>query len=73
MIENLGNTFDKRQKLVDAAREFAPLLATPNYSEEEIDDAIEELRPLRMHIHALEYGDAPGFRKMNQKNTGTLD
>jgi hypothetical protein len=52
----------ERQKLVKAARIFAPLLAEPDLSEDEIDASIEELRPVRMHIHAIDYGDAPGFQ-----------
>ena len=51
-----------RQNLVKAARVFAPLLDELDLSAEAIDIAIEELRPLRMHIHAIDYGDAPGFR-----------
>jgi hypothetical protein len=52
----------ERQKLVQAARVFTPLLAATNLSEEEIDAMIEELRPLRMHIHAIDYSEAPGCR-----------
>ena len=52
----------ERQKLVNAARAFAPLLDEPELSVETIDTVIEELRPVRMHIHALDYGEAPGFR-----------
>ena len=50
------------QKLVKAAHVFAPLLNDPDLSAEEIDAVIEELRFVRMHIHAIDYGDAPGFR-----------
>jgi len=63
--EQFGPHLLIRQQLVKAARRFEPLLDILNFSEEEIDDAIEELRPLRMHIHALDYGDAPGFRETN--------
>jgi hypothetical protein len=52
----------EHQKLVQAARVFTPLLVDPDLSDKEIDAMIEELRPLRMHIHAIDYGDAPGFR-----------
>ena len=56
---------EERQKLVKAARLFAPLLAEPELSEDEIDTVIEELRSVRMYIHAIDYGDAPGFRREN--------
>jgi hypothetical protein len=60
------NKFDpeERLKLVTAARVFDPML-TEDLSEEQIDTLIEELRPIRMHIHAIDYGDAPGFRRQN--------
>ena len=45
------------------AEAFVPLLSNPDLSEIEIDAAIEELRSLRMKIHAIDYGSAPGFRK----------
>ena len=63
MIDNLGNVDEERQRTVNAVSPFAPLLDQTDLTEEAIDDAIEELRPLRMHIHAIDYGDAPGFRK----------
>jgi hypothetical protein len=59
-----------RQKIVKAARVFTPLLDILDLSEEEIDIAIEELRSLRMHIHAIDYGDAPGFRISQEDGTG---
>ena len=52
----------ERQKLVKAAQVFAPLLKEPDLSAEEIDAVIEELRSVRMHIHAIDNGEAPGFR-----------
>ena len=51
-----------RQILVNAACAFAPLLNERDLPAEAIDIAIEELRPLRMHFYAIDYGDAPGFR-----------
>ena len=59
----------RRQKLVKAARVFAPLLAEPDLSEDEIDTVIEELRSVRMHIHAIDYGEAPGFRWYQDVNS----
>ncbi len=53
----------EREKVVAAAKPFTPLLSNFDLTAEEIDAAIEELRPLRMHLRALEDGDAPGFRK----------
>lgn len=58
---------EERRKIVIAARSFAPLLAEINLPAETIDEAIEELRPLRMHIHAIDYGDAPGFRELRNE------
>jgi hypothetical protein len=52
-----------RQVVIKAAKVFGLLLNKSELSEEEIDAATEELRPLRMHIHALDYGDAPGYRE----------
>ena len=66
MENSLADNPNDRQKLVQAARVFKPQLADPALSEEEIDAAIEELRPLRMHIHAIDYGDAPGFRRIQK-------
>jgi hypothetical protein len=51
-----------REKIAEIARSFAPLLTDPDLSEKDIDAAIEELRPLRMHIRAIDNGSAPGFR-----------
>lgn len=53
---------EERRKVVEATTPFAPLLDKSNLTAEEIDEAIEELRPLRMHIRAIDYGEAPGFR-----------
>jgi hypothetical protein len=53
----------ERGKVLKQAEVFAPLLSNPDLSETEIDAAIEELRSLRMKIHAIDYGSAPGFRK----------
>jgi hypothetical protein len=53
----------EREKVVELASSFAPLLSDPNLTEMDIDAMIEELRPLRMKICAIDYGSAPGFRK----------
>ena len=53
----------KREKIAETAQSFAPLLSLPDLSPAEIDAAIEELRALRMQIHAIDYGSAPGYRK----------
>ena len=53
---------EERLRMVAAAQVFTPLLAEPELSEDEIDWVIEELRSVRMHIHAIDYGEAPGFR-----------
>ena len=53
----------EREKVVEIANSFAPLLSDPNLSEMDIDALIEELRPLRMKIRAIDYGSAPGFRE----------
>ena len=52
----------EREKVVEIANSFAPFLSDPNLSEMDIDALIEELRPLRMKIRAIDYGSAPGFR-----------
>ena len=52
----------EREKVVKIASSFTPLLSAPNLSEMDIDAAIEELRPLRMKIRAIDNGSAPGFR-----------
>jgi hypothetical protein len=52
----------ERAKVVKQAEVFAPLLSDPDLSETDIGVAIEELRPLRMKIRAIDYGSAPGFR-----------
>ncbi len=56
----------QRQKIVQDARLFEPLLSHKDILEEGIDAAIEELRPLRMHIRAIDYGSAPGFRNYDE-------
>jgi len=48
---------------VKQAEVFVPLLSNPDLSETEIDAVIEELRSLRMKIHAIDHGSAPGFRQ----------
>ena len=62
----------EREKVVELASSFAPLLSDPNLTEMDIDAMIDELRPLRMKICAIDYGSAPGFRKYdadhNEKN-----
>jgi hypothetical protein len=55
----------EREKVVEIANSFAPFLSDPNLTEMDIDVLIEELRPLRMKIRAIDYGSAPGFRKYN--------
>lgn len=45
------------------AHQYGELLDNLELTEDQIDAAIEELRPVRMWFHALEYGDAPGFRE----------
>jgi hypothetical protein len=56
----------EREKVVAIANSFAPLLDDPNLSEKDIDSLIEELRPLRMKIRALDDGSAPGFRNYDR-------
>jgi len=56
-------TTTEREKVAKIAESFVPLLFDPTLSEMDIDAAIEELRPLRMKIRALDYGSAPGFRQ----------
>ena len=56
----------ERQKIIEKAQFFSPLLNCAHLSEDEIDAAIEELRPLRMHVHAIDYGDAPGYRDFSK-------
>lgn len=52
----------EREKLVEMAQIFGPLLSDPDLSPAEIDAAIDELRTFRMQIHAIDYGSAPGYR-----------
>ena len=59
-----------RAKLVGQARQFEQLLNDPGLTEEEINAAIEELRPLRFQIHALDYGSAPGYRVYDREVNG---
>jgi hypothetical protein len=63
MVETLDPTKNKRNKLTSFSQVYADLLAETDISEEQIDAAIEELRPIRMWFHADQYGDAPGFRR----------
>jgi hypothetical protein len=58
----------EREKVVRIANSFAPFLSDPNLTELDIDALIEELRPLRMKIRAIDYGSAPGFRKYDEGN-----
>jgi hypothetical protein len=53
---------EQRQNLTAVSQQFAELFAEADLSEDQIDAAIEELRPIRMWFHASKYGDAPGFR-----------
>lgn len=53
----------ERDKVVEIANSFAIFLSDPDLTEMDIDALIEELRPLRMKIRAIDYGSAPGFRK----------
>jgi hypothetical protein len=53
----------ERKKIAELAQSFAPLVYVPDLPAAEIDAAIEELRALRMQIHAMDYGSAPGYRK----------
>ena len=55
----------ERQKVIEKAWPFAPLLSNYKLSEEEIDAVIGELRPLRHHIRAIDYGSVAGFRDLN--------
>lgn len=55
----------EREKIVELVNSFAPFLSDQNLTEMDIDALIEELRPLRMNILAINYGSAPGFRKYN--------
>ena len=52
----------EREKVAEIANSFAPFLSDPDLTEMDIDALIEELRPLRMKIRAIDYGSAPGFR-----------
>jgi hypothetical protein len=63
MVETLGPTKGRRSKLAAFSQVYADLLAEFDLSEEQIDSAIEELRPVRMWFYADNYGDAPGFRR----------
>ncbi len=62
MDELIRPTDDMRKKLTSIAQRFSDRLAVSNLNEEQIDSAIEELRPIRMWFHADQYGEAPGFR-----------
>jgi hypothetical protein len=53
---------DQKRRYQGTISKFAEILLEEDAEEAEIDDAIEELRPLRMWYHAQNYGDAPGFR-----------
>jgi hypothetical protein len=63
----------EREKIAEVAQSFAPLAALPDLSAPEIDAAIEELRALRMQIHAIDYGSAPGYRKYETPPEGGND
>jgi hypothetical protein len=54
---------DKASVLTEISRQFALILDDPDINEEQIDAAIEELRPIRMWFHASKYGEAPGYRQ----------
>jgi hypothetical protein len=54
---------EKLQELTDFSNRYAEILALDQIDQAEIDNAIEELRSVRMWFHALKYGDAPGFRE----------
>jgi hypothetical protein len=56
----------EREKVVEIANSIASFLSDPNLTEMSIDALIEELRPLRMRIHSIDYGSAPGFRKYDE-------
>jgi hypothetical protein len=64
----------ERERLVEMAQLFGPLLSDPDLSAAEIDAAIEELRTFRMHIHAIDYGSAPGYRNdVASRKRGNVD
>jgi hypothetical protein len=60
----------ERQEVAAAAKSFALLLINPDLTDEEIDTAIEALRPLRMQLRAIDYGEASGYRKPTQVECG---
>jgi len=62
MVTPIRPTDDDRRKLTAFSQAYAGLLHDYELSEDQIDAAIEELRPVRMWFHAMTYGDAPWFR-----------
>jgi len=57
----------EREKIVEIANSLAPFLSDPDLTEMDIDALIDELRPFRMKIRAIDYGSAPGFREFDAK------
>jgi hypothetical protein len=53
---------DEKRGYLETISKYSESLYEEKIDQVEIDEAIEELRPLRMWYHAQEYGDAPGFR-----------
>jgi hypothetical protein len=61
-IKTKKNNKTQQSKLTETALHYFDLLKADHLNEMDIDNAIEELRPVRMWFHAIKYGDAPGFR-----------
>jgi hypothetical protein len=53
----------ENQGYLETASIYAEILLKEDINEGAIDEAIEELRPLRMWYHAQKFGEAPGYRR----------